>query len=182
VAATLGLVALLDAGLVVGISQIRPSIGRVDAVIVLGAAVGTPALRERTMTVMAALQSARSNTLVLSGGQGPTERVPEAAAMLEVVAEQSLPDSIHILLESTSSTTYENIQNSKHLIPEAKRVLIVSDEFHLARAVLLAKRAGFQYVAWDAPAPSYYPKRELAGYYAREMVAMIAYIPKFIFN
>ena len=99
--------------------------------------------------------------------------------MLKVIRKNEKVD-VPVVLEDTSGDTYHNINNSKALIPNAKSVIIVSDGFHLARGVLLAKRAGFSTVSWSSPKPYYYNKKELVFYYFREMVAMIDYIPKFI--
>jgi uncharacterized SAM-binding protein YcdF (DUF218 family) len=87
-----------------------------------------------------------------------------------------------MLLDEQSHNTYENIRNARALVPDAQSVTVVSDEFHLARAVLLAKRAGFSDVSWAAPDPYYYSKTDLAFYYGREVVAILYYVPRFIFG
>jgi uncharacterized SAM-binding protein YcdF (DUF218 family) len=87
-----------------------------------------------------------------------------------------------VILEEQSHNTEDNIKNSRAKIPNAKSVIIVSDEFHIARAVLLAKREGFKDVYWSSPEPTYYTKPELNRYYLREMAGMIRYIPIFLFN
>ena len=125
----------------------------------------------------------RAQTLVLSGGQGSGEPEPEAVAMQQVAEERLGADKQPIIiLESGSKNTYENIHNTRKLIPEAHSIVIVSDVFHLARGVALARRAGFRTVYWDAPRPSYYCVRDLVFYTVREAVGLIVYIPKLITN
>jgi uncharacterized SAM-binding protein YcdF (DUF218 family) len=87
-----------------------------------------------------------------------------------------------IILEQTSRNTYENIHNSRALVPNARSVVVVSDCFHLARAAFVTMRAGFGSVSWDAPAPSYYPPPELALMYLRETVGIVTYLPRLILN
>lgn len=161
---------------------IRPSAPHIDAVVVLGAKVGTPALTERTLRGLTYYQEGKSDVIVLSGGQGPGESVSEAEAMKAVITSQvaHTGDTPTIILEKDSTSTIENIYNSKTLIPKAKSVVIVSDGYHLARSVLIAKKAGFQDVYWDAAASGHYSKKDLAYYYLREAVAVLVYLPRFI--
>lgn len=178
----LGLV--LDLAVVIGFSIDRPTVpSRVGAVVVLGAKVGTPALKYRTLTGLMYYEEGKTDTIVLSGGRGPGEPISEAQAMDAVVKAQvakthsKMP---HIILETKSANTFQNLHNSKLLIPNVKSIVVVSDCYHLARAVLTAKGVGFQTVYWNSPKPSYYSDMSLAYYYAREAVAIIAYIPRFI--
>ncbi len=101
---------------------------------------------------------------------------------MEKVIVHNTTETIAYVLEDESHNTYENIHNAKLKLANKDSVIIVSDEFHLARAVLLAKRAGFKTVYWSAPMPNYYKAGELRHYYFREFAAMISYIPKFIWG
>jgi uncharacterized SAM-binding protein YcdF (DUF218 family) len=114
-------------------------------------------------------------------GDNPLPNPPPSAAakaMADKEGEETKMPSM--ILETNANSTYQNIVNSKALIPQAKSIIIVSDSFHLARAVLMAKREGFGPVYWSSPDPYYYSKRELVYYYMREVLAMVDYIPKFI--
>jgi uncharacterized SAM-binding protein YcdF (DUF218 family) len=109
---------------------------------------------------------------------------------MEKVIARNTADPVNYIIEDQSHTTYENIKNSKVKLDEStaqsghgnKSIIIVSDKFHLARAFLLAKRAGFETVYWSAPDPDYYSQADLNYYYVREFIAIIDYIPKFIFG
>ena len=175
----------LDLLIIIGFSFSRLPSSRVDAVIVLGAKVGTPALTERTLQGLRYYQQGKTGTIVLSGGRGLGESIAEAEAMQAVIAgrvAQTGGKMPNVILESTSVNTFQNIHNTKALIPNAKSIVIISDSFHLARSAILAKRDGFPEVYWDAPVPSYYSSSDLVFYYLREVVGMIAYIPKFLTN
>jgi uncharacterized SAM-binding protein YcdF (DUF218 family) len=170
---------------VVGVSIIHPAVPKVDVVIVLGAKVDTPALTQRTLQGLKYYQTGNTDTLVLSGGKGPGESISEAQAMKDVITREIAKTGVkmpNIILEDQSRNTYQNIHNSKNLIPQAKSVVIVSDCFHLARSVALAKRTGFEQVYWDAPTPSYYQPWDLAFSYFREVIGIIAYMPKLFTN
>lgn len=166
-----------------GVFQTKPQ--KADAVVVLGARVGTPALTERALKGLEYYRLADAEVLVLSGGKGPDEPVSEAKAMQEVIAKyvaKNGGEMPNIALEDKSVDTFQNIHYSKNLIPTAKKIVIVSDIYHLARSVAFAKRDGYQNVYWGAPTPSYYSNIELAKYYIREAVAMVVYLPKLILN
>ncbi len=169
----------LSLGIVLFFSVYRPTIQNADAIIVLGAALNTPALYNRALTGFGLYQEGKAPTLVLSGGRISSRYVSEASNMQHII-ESTTETPPTPILEEESHTTYENIKNSKVKIPHAKSIIIVSDAFHLARAVLLAKREGFGPVYWAAPKASYYHFGEVSFYYMREMFAMIEYVPKFI--
>ncbi len=172
---------IVDVFYIFSISEYRPEIGHSDAIIVLGAAINTPAIYNRSLEGLRLYNQGKADVLVLSGGRISSKFISEAQNMKNVISvnSQVVPPMI---LEENSHTTYENINNAKAKIPDAKSVILVSDGFHLGRAVLMAKRAGFEKVYWSSPKPAYYKKSELAFYYFRESVAMLSYIPKFVFN
>ncbi len=178
-AITIFSVFLLDVVLVVAFSIVERVPKKADAGVVLGAAIYTPALYNRTVRALSLYQEGRVPVLVFSGGRISDKDISEAEYMQKVVVKNS-STTVTAILEQNSHNTFENILNSKKLIPQAQSMVIVSDRFHIARAVLLAKRAGFSEVYWAFPKPEYYKKRELAFYYIREVFAMVSYIPKFV--
>ncbi len=173
------LIVVADVFLVVGFARHRREIPSADAAIVLGAAIGSPAAYNRALEALELVEEGKTNIVVASGGKIADKDQSEATYMAKAIKSKSTKNP-QIILEEDSHNTYENIYNARKKIPDAKSVVIVSDEFHLARGVMLAKRAGFETVYWASPAPTYYEKQELHWYYFREFVAMINYIPKFI--
>jgi uncharacterized SAM-binding protein YcdF (DUF218 family) len=172
---------LIDLAVVVFFSVYRPPIQKADAIVVLGAAINTPALYNRTLEGLELYNQGKADVLVLTGGVDYPKSIPEAVYMQNVIT-QNASTVPPLILEKNADSTYGNIVNSKALIPRAKSLIIVSDDFHLARAVLMAKREGFGPIYWSSPKPVYYSSPELAFYFMREMFAMIDYIPKFIFG
>lgn len=172
-------VALLDVALVFGTPLIEPKIDRADAIIVLGAAINTPALENRTLEGLKLYEEGKAPVMILSGGKISDADISEAQYMQKIIKNNS-KNSVNTILEDQSHNTMENIQNSKAKFPEAKSVIIVSDEFHLARASLTARTSGFSKVYWSHPEPTYYSKSELRKYYLRELAAMLNYTPRFL--
>lgn len=82
--------------------------------------------------------------LILSGGQGPDEMMTEAEAMRRYLVEKGI-EAERLILEEESTTTYENLLFSKKLMPESvKSVTIITSDYHLARARILAEKIGFE--------------------------------------
>lgn len=121
-------------------------------VIVLGAGVnGTAPSRSLAQRIAAAenyLQRHPEAIAVLSGGKGGGERISEAQCMYnEMTAHGIAPERLR--MEPRASTTEENLRFSMELIEAEsgslpKTAAIVSSEYHLFRACLLAKREGLQ--------------------------------------
>ncbi len=170
---------LLDLSVVITFSIYRPNIQKADAVVVLGAAIYTPALINRSLEGLRLYEEGKASVVVVSGGRISDKDISEAGYMRKVIEENAY-GIVPIILEEDSHSTYENLKNTKAKIGEGKSVIIVSDKFHLARAVIMAKRMGFGPVYWSAPEPTYYNRKNLGFYYMREVFAMVSYIPKFI--
>lgn len=117
-----------------------------DAIIVLGATVlpgGEPSgsLRARAEAAAALWRAGRAPLVVTTGAH---HRMPPGEA---VVARRLLlhagVDDAAILLEEKSRNTRGNLLFARGLLPGAVRVLLVTEPFHLARALLLARQVGF---------------------------------------
>lgn len=90
---------------------------------------------------------------VLSGGQGPDEQLSEAEAMKNYLIEKGIEES-RLILETTSSSTYENILFSKKLLPDSiDHVTIITSDYHLARSRKIAHQLGLETDALAAKTP-----------------------------
>lgn len=81
--------------------------------------------------------------VVTSGGQGPDEDLPESHAMAGYLVENGVPRE-RILLEDRSRTTFENLTFSAEIMRQRKtdyRCTVVTNNFHVLRAALIARRA-----------------------------------------
>jgi uncharacterized SAM-binding protein YcdF (DUF218 family) len=172
---------LADVIIVIFFSIYRPPVKKADAIVVLGAAINTKEIYYRSLQGLKLYQAGDAPVIVLSGGQD-FPKAPTEAEYMEKVINANSTTSVALILENQSHSTYDNIKNTKNIIGPDKSIIIVSDGYHLARAVVMAEREGFKVVYWSSPNPSYYKPSELAFYYGREFLAMISYIPKFIFG
>ncbi|MBE6960965.1 MAG: YdcF family protein [Ruminococcaceae bacterium] len=147
------------------------------AVVVLGAGVnGTiPSLTLRTRLDAAAeyLQMHPDVPAVLSGGQGPGEDITEAQAMYTALIGCGIAAE-RLLLEERSTSTAENLAYSMRVLESAGLdtagvIAIVTNDFHLFRAQMLARDAGMNVIGVPAELPWWWLN---ANYYIREFFAL----------
>ncbi len=125
-----------------------------DAIIVLGAAVHgkTPSLtlkrRLDTATKYLKQNSNPNVIIVVSGGQGAQEDIPEADAMENYLIKNCSIPQEKILKENASTSTYENFKFSNQILTEKLgkdyTAVFITNEYHILRANLCAKRAGIK--------------------------------------
>ena len=104
----------------------------------------TPLLASRVDKGIQAYQENKGSKLILSGGKGADEKIAEGEAMKQYAIQQSVPEAA-IIVEHQSATTRENLLFSKKLIDQEGtngNILVVTNRYHLLRALLLAKNLG----------------------------------------
>ena len=119
-------------------------------VIVLGASIlveNTPCktLECRLMLAIEYLNKFSESKVIVTGGQGVDEVVSEASVMKKYLVEHGI-NSDRILVEDKSTSTFENLNNSKKFIKDTEEIMIISSRYHLFRAKMLAFRVGFKKV------------------------------------
>lgn len=109
---------------------------------------------------------------IVSGGQGYNEPCTEAQGMAEYLEKKGVP-KVRILMETESTTTAQNISNSMQYIREGATVGIVTNNFHMFRALQIAKKQGLTQVCGIAAKSKalYLPNNML-----REYLAEIKYL------
>lgn len=92
--------------------------------------------------------------VIVSGGQGPDERVSEAEAMRRGLVDRGVAED-RIVLEDRSTSTLENLTFAKELLPDDGRapVIIVTEGYHMYRALAVAERVGLDATGLAAPSP-----------------------------
>ena len=152
--AVLFLVSLL--ALVIAEKTVPAPQGRFDAVIVLGAQVypdGSPSLqlKGRLDAAFEAWQSQTDLTIVVCGGQGADEPRAEGDVMKEYLTALGVPET-QVFSDTVSGSTRENVLMALSLLPEtASRILIVTSDYHLPRALAIARDAGLEVQGIGAP-------------------------------
>ena len=118
-----------------------------QAMIVLGAqvyptGVVSPQLELR---LQAALESYQQNPrlIVVCGAQGDNEPLPEGDVMRQWLVDHGVPED-QVLPETDSYNTRQNLQNAAILLPEVvTNVTVVTSDYHLPRALAIARDLGF---------------------------------------
>ena len=84
--------------------------------------------------------------LIPSGGKGSDETISEAEAIKRYLIAKEIPET-DIILEDKSTTTYENLTNSKRIIDSfdgKKKTVLVSNNYHVYRALRYCRKIGFK--------------------------------------
>jgi uncharacterized SAM-binding protein YcdF (DUF218 family) len=154
--------------------QVAGLMSRAEYVIVLGAGLGkrgqvTPLLASRlergrhVWTALAARGGGRP-VMIVSGGQGSDERVPEAEAMAAYLIERGFPAD-RLVREDRSGTTEENLAFSKAIMDAASsarpnkgrpRCVIVTSNYHVFRTAIIARKTGIRGQVTGARTAGYY--------------------------
>ena len=147
-----------------------------DYIIVLGALVteNGPAASTyyRLEKAIGYLYDNENTKCILSGGKGDDEPDTEAKIMSEYLISKNISRD-RIILEDKSTSTYENLYNSKEYLDiENDSVGIVTNNFHIYRSLLIAKKIGYKNVCG---LPSYSLRINLLSNFCRESIALIIY-------
>lgn len=132
-----------------------------DYIVVLGAQLKTTGpsrvLQYRLDTAYEYLTAHPDTKAIVSGGQGSNEPASEAQGMYDYLVKRGIEPG-RIVLEDKSVNTEQNIRFSKEFLQaDTDKVGIVSNNFHVFRAVKLAKAAGYRNVVGiAAPATAFY--------------------------
>ncbi len=178
-------------GIVIGTTKDRitmiPSLLKfegADCVLVLGAGVrpdGTPSpmLEDRLITGLMVyttiLDKEGSAKLLMSGDHG-REHYDETAAMMNFALDSDIAPE-DVFLDHAGFSTYDSLYRAKYVFG-AKRVIIVTQKYHLYRALWIADRLGLEAVGVSADRRTYAGQsmREVREYAARtkDLVKSIA--------
>ncbi len=141
-----------------------------DCILVLGCGIRpdgspTPMLASRIQRGVELYQAGWADTLLLSGDDSGAD-YNEVATMKRVTMELGIPEE-DILTDHAGFSTYESIYRAKHEF-SAQRVVIVTQEYHLYRALYLADSLGLE-ACGVAAAP-----RNDAGQIGRDLREILA--------
>jgi uncharacterized SAM-binding protein YcdF (DUF218 family) len=151
---------------------------KADAIVVFGAGL-TPegqcsqALSDRVRTACELYRRGYSRRLILSGGPALGD-LHETEAMRELALRLGVADD-DIVLDRQGVSTKATVQNTVQLLDQmgARRVLAVSQGYHLPRVKMAYQREGLE--VYTVPAETTQPLRALPIYVAREVAALWFY-------
>lgn len=133
------------------LSTLRRTKKNLDFIIILGAQIRgdrvTDALKRRLDKGLAYLQDHTKTVCIVSGGKGRGEDISEASAMFQYLRACGIEEE-RVVLEDQSKTTYENLLYSAECVADLKKykIGIVSNNFHIYRAIRIAKKLGYRKV------------------------------------
>ena len=156
-----------------------PPIGDSDVIIVLGAQVkedGTPSVAlERRLTAAHESYLADRQLIIVCGAQGGNEPAPEGDVMRDWLIARGVPAE-QVISDPDSYNTRQNIRNAAQLLAgrDASRVLIVTSDYHLPRAMALAEDEGLSATGVGSPC-----KNDIVNWtrnHGRETLSWVKYL------
>ena len=117
----------------------------IDCIIILGAAIWgdkpSPMLEDRLLEGINLYQNNVSDKIIMSGDHGRKE-YDEVNIMKNYAIQKGIP-SENIFMDHAGFSTYESIYRAKDIF-EAKKVVIVTQKYHLYRALYIANQLGLE--------------------------------------
>lgn len=147
-------------------------IDNVDAILVLGAKVKkdntpSPMLEDRILGAIDLYNKGVANKIIMSGDHG-TKEYDEVNAMKEYVKNVDIPSN-DIFMDHAGFSTYDSIYRAKAIF-KVKKMIIVTQEYHLYRALYIAKSLGIDAYGYASNLRDYsgQSKREVREILARD--------------
>lgn len=117
----------------------------IDCIIILGAGIYNnkpkPMLEDRLLTGIELYNKNNTNKIIVSGDHGK-QYYDEVNVMKEYLINKSIP-SENIFMDHAGFSTYDSIYRAKKIF-SAKKVVIVTQKYHLYRAIYIAKELGLE--------------------------------------
>lgn len=151
--------------------------GPFDAIVALGAPLRTDGslsdvVEERVQTAVALWRRGVAPIVCMCGGATRGSRVAEAEVMGGRAVELGVPAAT-LVIEARSMTTLENAREASKLL-KGRRILLVSQPFHLRRGRYWFRRHGFDVTPhWIADSVQYAMPRRAARWVLREYGAWV---------
>ncbi len=156
-----------------------------DVIVVLGSKLSpagrpTPSLKRRIAQAVRLFHQGRAENLLLSGGvhNHPT---PEAEVMAAMARDAGV-GAENIVIEARSLNTLENAAFTVAEMEKRgwRRAIVVTDNFHLPRALFTFRRFGIEATGSAAPGIlADMTMRRIVAAWAREAVALPVYAARF---
>lgn len=169
---------LIEGIIIFNICQFKQvkNIEKLDYMIVLGAGIDGEkvgkTLKSRLDEAIKYYELNKNVDIIVSGGQGKDEIISEAEAMYRYLIEKGVNPN-QIIKEDKATTTLENIIFSKEILKnrndEDKKILIVTNEFHLYRSMLIANILDIK----NEGLSSYTPFKVRVNYLLREYPTIV---------
>lgn len=128
----------------------------IDCILVLGAGIWgnkpSPMLEDRLVQAISLYKNNVSAKIIMSGDHG-REEYDEVNIMKDFAIKQGIP-SENIFMDHAGFSSYESIYRAKEIF-KAKKVVIVTQEYHLYRSLYIANELGIEAYGVGADPRSY---------------------------
>lgn len=128
-----------------------------QVILVLGAKVKengrmSDILKDRVLTALEIYRAKKASKILLSGDHG-TEKYDEVNTMKDFLLKQNVPAQ-DIFLDHAGFDTYDSIYRARDVF-EIESVIVVTQKFHLVRALYIARSLGLDAVGMTADRQKY---------------------------
>ena len=142
----------------------------IDCILILGAGIRgekpSPMLEDRLLVSIDAYNKNLSNKIIVSGDHGRID-YDEVNIMKKYLIDNNIK-SENIFMDHAGFSTYDSIYRAKEIF-QAKKVVIITQEYHLPRALYIARELGLESYGISASKREYHfqIKRDIREYVAR---------------
>ena len=142
----------------------------IDCILILGAGIRndkpTPMLEDRLLTGIEIYNKNITNKIIVSGDHGRKE-YDEVNVMKNYLIANEIP-SENIFMDHAGFSTYDSIYRAKEIF-QAKKIIIVTQDYHQYRALYIAKKLGIEAYGVSSNKREYQfqIKRDIREYIAR---------------
>lgn len=143
----------------------------VDCILVLGAGIWgdkpSPMLEDRLLQGISLYENGTSNKIIMSGDHG-TEEYDEVNVMKQFAIDRNV-SSEDIFMDHAGFSTYESMYRVKEIF-QAKRIVIVTQKYHMYRALYIANQLGLEAYGVNSDPRAYGGQffREIREIFARD--------------
>ena len=127
------------------ISETEANIENIDCIVVLGAGIWgdkpSPMLEDRLLQAISLYNNNVSSKIIMSGDHG-TQDYDEVNIMKQFAIEKGVA-SEDIFMDHAGFSSYESIYRAKEIF-QAKKIIIVTQKYHLYRAIYIANQLGIE--------------------------------------
>lgn len=117
----------------------------VDCILVLGAGIWgenpSPMLEDRLLQGISLYQKGASHKIIMSGDHG-SDNYDEVNVMKRYATERDVK-SEDIFMDHAGFSTYDSMYRAKYVF-EAKKIVIVTQKYHMYRAIYIAEQLGME--------------------------------------
>ena len=151
----------------------------IDCIVVLGAGVWgdkpSPMLEDRLMQAIELYKNNVSSKIIMSGDHGKVE-YDEVNIMKNFAIEKGVP-SEDIFMDHAGFSSYDSIYRAKAIF-DAKKIVVVTQKYHLYRALHIAERLGIEAYGVSADPRKYVGQsmREIREIFARNKDFFMCFI------